>query len=240
MNQAILCEETFRIKSEAAYEQITVLAEEDSVASALVQQFFEAIPLDCNYDYAITVLDTDEENAFAVPGGRIAVYSGILENIRTPEELAALLLHERAHIELHHSLKSLFRSLSGYLFISLLFGDAGGVTAVVFENIYVFKDLQYSREMEREADIMGMKDMQRSGFNPEGMVELFRSIEENSHVSIGGHELTEFMSTHPNTARRIEYIRQYVEEDTVRYVTPSVADSLFMRLKQIYPDNSDE
>jgi Zn-dependent protease with chaperone function len=217
---------------ESAYGQLTALSTEDVAASRLVQEFFDSIPVPRNYDYTVTVLDSEDRNAFAVPGGRIAIYSGILEDMKTPEELAALLLHESAHVELRHSLKSLLRTLSGYFLISLLFGDAGGITAVVFENIYVFKDLQYSREMEREADMTGLQNMQRAGFNPEGMIDLFRSIEENSPALPDKYELTEFMSTHPLTGHRIEYIRQYIAEDTVHYATPPVADSLFGELKQ--------
>jgi Zn-dependent protease with chaperone function len=219
---------------ESAYGQFTTVTGEDIAASALVQEFFDAIPLERAYDYTVTVLNSGVQNAFAVPGGRIAIYSGMLENMKTPEELAALLLHESAHVELQHSLKSLFRTLSSYFLISLLFGDAGGVSAVVFENIYVFKDLQYSREMEREADMMGLENMRQAGFNPEGMVDLFRSLEENSSTTVGKYELTEFMSTHPLTAHRIEYIRQYVAGDSLQYATLPSADSLFNRLKQMY------
>ena len=217
---------------DSAYRQFTALSDEDIVASRLLQEFFDAIPGERNYDYTVTVLDSDVQNAFAMPGGRIAVYSGILEDIKTPEELAALLLHESAHVELQHSLKSLFRTLSSYFFISLLFGDTGGVTAVVFENLYVFKDLQYSREMEREADMMGLQNMRQAGFDPEGMVELFRSIEESSPNPLDEYELTEFMSAHPLTRHRIEYIQEYVAKDTVSYRTLPVPDSLFALLRQ--------
>ncbi len=219
---------------EAAYEQFTAFTDEDVVASRFVQEFFDAIPGERSYDYTVTVLESEVKNAFAMPGGRIAVYSGILESMKTPDELAALLLHESAHVELQHSLKSLFRTLSSYFFISLLFGDTGGITAVVFENLYVFKDLQYSREMEQEADIMGLENMRQAGFDPEGMVELFRSIEEDSQNPMDKYELTEFMSTHPLTAHRIEYIREYVAEDTVSYKTLQVPDSLFSIVRKIY------
>ncbi len=89
---------------------------EDAVSSYLVQGFFDSIPGRRDYDYTVTVIDSTEENAFAMPGGRIAICSGILDGMERPEELAALLLHESAHVELRHSLKSIFRTLSGYFF----------------------------------------------------------------------------------------------------------------------------
>ncbi len=220
-----------RAIGESAYGQLTALGREDSVQSRLVQEFFEAIPVSHNYDYTITVLDSGIQNAFAVPGGRIAVYSGILDGMETPDELVALLLHESAHVELQHSLKSLFRTLSGYFFISLLFGDTGGITAAVFQNIYVFKDLQYSREMEREADMMGLQSMQQAGVDPNGMIELFRSIDHDSLSPINKYELSEFMNTHPLTRHRIRYIEEYIAEDTAHYAGIPALDELFARIR---------
>jgi predicted Zn-dependent protease len=130
-----------------------------------------------------------------------------------------------------HSLKSLFRSLSGYFLISLLFGDTGGMTAVVIENLYVFKDLQYSREMEREADMMGLENMRLAGFDPRGMVDLFHSIEESTTDRLEKYDLTEFMSTHPLTRHRIEYIERQLAADTVRLVPSPLHDSLFAKLR---------
>lgn len=222
-----------RAIGDSAYGQLTALSAEDDEAGVLVQEFFDAMPVPRDYDYTVTVLSSDEKNAFAMPGGRIAVCSGIIETMETPEELAALLLHESAHVELRHSLKNIFRSLSGYFFISLLFGDTGGITAVVFENIYVFKDLQYSRAMEWQADTTGLKNMRQAGFDPRGMMKLFNSIEDDRSRALEEYELTEFMSTHPLTSRRIEYIRELVDTDTTHYAIRPTEDSLFRRLKRI-------
>lgn len=216
---------------ESAYGQLTAFAKEDAARSRRVQEFFENLPVERKYDYTITVVNSDEKNAFALPGGRIVVYSGIIESMERSEELSALLLHESAHVELRHSLKSLFRTLSGYFFISLLFGDTGGITAVVFENIYVFKDLQYSREMERQADLTGLKWMRQAGIDPVGMEELFLSLKDEEPLPMEKYKLSEFMSTHPLTRHRIEYIRQYIAGDTTNYTPSPALDSLFSRIK---------
>ncbi len=219
-----------RAIGESAYGQLTALGTEDPLRSSLVQEFFESMPVERHYDYTVTVLDSDIRNAFAVPGGRIAVYSGLLDDMQSPEELAALLLHESAHVELQHSLKSIFRSLSGYFFISLLFGDAGGITAVVFQNIYVFRDLQYSREMEREADLMGLESMQRAGIDPDGMVRLFRTLDDDT-TGMGKYEVSEFMSTHPLTRHRIGYIEEYIARDTADYAPRPDLERIFGRIR---------
>lgn len=212
---------------ESAYNQISAFTSENSTKSFLVQEFFDEMKLKHNYDYTISVLNSETVNAFAVPGGRIAIYNGIIEEMDKPEELAALLAHESSHVELQHSLKSIFRTLSGYFFISLLFGDMGGITAVVFENIYVFQDLQYSREMEKEADIKGLESMQKAGINPEGMIDLFNAIQKNTPEMMGSNNLSEFVSTHPLTKRRIEYIQKHIDQDKQIYRENPKLDSLF-------------
>ncbi len=214
---------------EAAYSQFALDGTEDTVSSRLLQEFFKEMNLECNYEYKITVLNSETINAFALPGGRIVVYSGILNEIDKPEELAALLAHESSHIELQHSLKSIFRSLSGYFVISLLFGDTGGITAVVFQNLYVFQDLQYSREMEKEADVQGLECLQKAKINPKGMIELFSSISDDSEDDSLG--FSEFISTHPLTKHRIEYIREMIEKDSRKYTSNPKLESLFKELK---------
>ena len=215
---------------EAAYESSKESLVEDSIKGALLQEFFTEMDLEREYEYTITVLNSKVVNAFALPGGRIAVYSGILDEIETPEALAALLAHESSHIELQHSLKSIFRSLSGYFVIALVVGDMGAITAVVMQNINAFEGLDYSRNMEREADTRGLEMMQKSGINPDGMIQLFNTISSDDEEDAGS--VSEFMSTHPLTKNRIEYIQKYIDLDTKNYPNNAKLDSLFLLIKQ--------
>ena len=215
---------------EAAYESSKESLVEDIIKGALLQEFFAEMNLEGEYEYTLTVLDSETVNAFALPGGRIAVYSGILDEIDTSEALAALLAHESAHIELQHSLKSIFRSLSGYLVISMVVGDAGAVTSIVLQNLNAFEGLNYSRVMEREADIRGLEMMRKSGINPDGMIQLFNTISSDNEEDVGS--VSEFMSTHPLTKNRIKYIQKYIDEDTKKYTNNSTLDSLFLLIKQ--------
>ncbi len=221
---------------DAAYESSKESLDEDSIKGGLVQEFFEAMDIDRKYEYTISVLNSETVNAFALPGGRIAVYSGILDSIDTPESLAALLAHESSHVELHHSMKSIFRTLSGYLVVSLVLGDVGGATAIVFQNINAFQGLEYSRSMEKEADVRGLEVMQKSGINPDGMIQLFHTIsadDESATEEEGAKakDLSEFVSTHPLTKNRIEYIQKYIDKDTKHYSSNATLDSLFLLIK---------
>ncbi len=218
---------------DAAYESSAESFTEDSIKGALLQEFFEEMHLDREYEYTLTVLNSETVNAFALPGGRITVYSGILDSIQTPEALAALLAHESSHVELQHSMKSIFRSLSGYFVVSLIVGDLGTITSIVFQNINAFQGLQYSRIMEKEADIRGLEVMQKSGIDPEGIIQLFNTIssDEEEDSDSGTKNLSEFVSTHPLTKHRKEYIQEYLDKDTRKYSNNIKLDSLFLLIK---------
>ncbi len=215
---------------DAAYESSAESYVEDTIKGALLQEFFTEMNLDREYDYTITVLNSETVNAYALPGGRIAVYSGIIDEIEKPEALAALLAHESSHVELQHSLKSIFRSLSGYFAVSLVLGDIGGVTAVVFQNINQFQGLEYSRSMEKEADVRALEVMQKSGIDPQGIIQLFNTISSDDE-NTDTNDLSEFVSTHPLTKHRVEYIQEYLDKDTKKYSDNQKLDSLFLLIK---------
>ncbi len=104
----------------------------------------------------ITVVNDNTVNAFALPGGRIVVYSALLKEIGSYPELAALLSHEFTHVNNRHSTKSIFRNLGSKVFLGLLFGKFGSVTAVLVDHADNLKSLKYSRKLEKEADIEGL------------------------------------------------------------------------------------
>ena len=105
------------------------------------------------------------------------IYSGILEMIEEEDELAALLAHEVSHINGRHSLRTISRDLSTYLLLSILTGDVGGFSSVIIENSNLISSLSFSRSLEKEADLDGIKLMINADINPQGMVELFKRFE---------------------------------------------------------------
>ena len=96
------------------------------------------------YRIRITVVNDNVVNAFALPGGRIVVYTALLKQIKSYPELAALLSHEFTHINNKHSTKSIFRRLGSKVFIGLLFGRFGTVTSVLVNHADNLKSLTYS------------------------------------------------------------------------------------------------
>lgn len=198
-----------------------------SLQTAHLRGFVRQVSLPTPYPLRFTVLKNPEPNAFAIPGGNIVVHTGMLKLVQSPAELAALLGHEYGHIKLRHSLRSMFRSLSGYIFISAIIGDVSALTAVILENANTLKSLEYSRDFEKEADMVGLQVLQQHKINPHGMVALFEHLAAHSK---GRGQETEFISTHPLLASRISYIKKYMQ--TQKYpAAPS--DSLNYYWQQI-------
>ena len=129
--------------------------ETDEEMTALVNEFAANIEFNTEYPINITVVNENVVNAFAIPGGQIVVFDGLLSKMTCKEELAALLAHEVAHVHHRHSLKSMCKSLAGALFVSLVFGDAEGISSILVENSNALMDLSYSRKLELEADNKG-------------------------------------------------------------------------------------
>ncbi|SIT92511.1 M48 family metallopeptidase [Pontibacter indicus] len=163
--------------------------------------------LDTDLDYPITaaVVTSDEVNAFAIPGGYVVVYEGILDKMEQHEELAALMGHELAHIQNRHSLRAMTRSLSYYMLASLLFGDISGVAAVLVDNASALRNLEYSRSLELEADREGLELLRRNELNEQGAILLMERLQSGSEL-----EMMAFMSTHPNTGDRIKVLNELI------------------------------
>lgn len=184
-------------------------SEKDAELSLLVNQFAKNIDFNTTYPIEITVVKKDEINAFALPGGQIVVYDGILKKMKNGGELAALLSHEVAHIEYKHSLKSISRSLSGYIFVSLVFNDVNGITTTLVDNANILNNLSYSRALETDADHRALNTLKANNINQQGVVDLFETLKS-------GHDFSylKFLSTHPLTDDRIKYAKAISQKQT--------------------------
>lgn len=143
-----------------------------------------------------------DPNAFAVPGHRIVVFSGLIERARNPEMVAGVLAHEMGHVELNHPMRGFIHQLGLGVVVSLILGDSSlaslGQLALA---------LSYSREMEREADARGIALLQRAGIRADGMSAFFGVIKEDMRTGAFGR-LPEFLSSHPDLDARIAATKQ--------------------------------
>ena len=199
----------------------------DSAKTKLVNELVSEIDFQTPYTLKMVVVDVKQKNAFAMPGGHIIIYSGIIDEMKDYSELVGLLAHEVSHVNHRHSLRSIFRSLSSYIFISVLLNDVNGVTAVLVENMNSFKNLSYSRKLEEEADKEGLKILYHNKVDPNGMVKLFEVLMKEGDM-LG--EL-EFLSSHPLTTKRIEYIEQQIETANYTIDSNEKMESVWQKLK---------
>ena len=172
----------------------------DDEKSKKLQGFVDELEFDTEFNIDAYVANSDQLNAFALSGGKIVIFSSLLEKLENKEQLVALIGHEVAHIEKRHVLKNVSRNVSGAIFISILFGDVNSVTAVLADNAHMFSQLSFSRSLEKEADIYGLEIMKQNNVDLNGMPELFKLLKRETDIDIPS-----YLSNHPMLKNRIEY-----------------------------------
>lgn len=184
---------------ETYFDEFLMYANIDDEKTLMVQAFANSMDLDSKKEIKITIVDEPVVNAFALPSGHVVIYTGILDEMERYEELAALISHEVSHVNKRHSMRALLREVSGRLFLSAIVGDVSKFTDILVSNAGKLTGLSYSRELETEADVEGLKLMKKNKINTIGFQLLFKRLSEAS----GGINPPEFLSTHPVTDHRI-------------------------------------
>lgn len=192
---------------EKFYDSFIKNTEIDNEKTELLNGFAQKIDFRTKYPLKFTVVKEVQVNAFALPGGNIVVYSGILDKIKSSDELAALLSHEVNHVKQRHSLKGLTRSITGSLLISLIFGESGSLESILVSRADDIYQLGFSREMEKEADLKGLELMYVNHLRPEGMVHLMERLHEEEQKQ-GSSKMLVYLNSHPMTEERIIYIKE--------------------------------
>ncbi|MEO8857823.1 MAG: M48 family metallopeptidase [Burkholderiaceae bacterium] len=152
--------------------------------------------------WEVNLVRSDQINAFCMPGGKIAFYSGILDKLKlTDDEVAMVMGHEMAHALREHARERIGKTQATGLGLSItaqLFGlgDLGNVAARIGTELL---SLKFSREDEAEADLVGLELAARAGFSPQAGATLWRKMAAASGQSGG----TAFLSTHPSGPQRI-------------------------------------
>lgn len=199
----------------------------DSSKTKTLNDFAKQLDLNNTKKLQFTVVKSKEINAFALPDGNIVVFTGILNEMKDYDELVGLLGHEASHVNNRHSMKMICRSLSGYLFVSLILGDANGVMAIIGDNVNSFQSLSFSRGFEHQADTDGFEILTKNKVNPKGMSNLFERLQGEQSIKI-----PEFLSSHPVTENRIEYIEKLIKEKKYPYEHNPELNRLFVELKK--------
>ncbi len=177
------------------------------ITSRLIEQAVRIVPESRNWKWQVHVLEDPNVNAWCMPGGKMAVYTGLIEKLNpSDDELAQVMAHEISHALLQHGRERLSRAVATNAALTL--GSiASGVNLSGLENVaMVALELPNSRTAETEADRLGIEIAARAGFNPNAAISLWQKMAKLS----GGSGGPEWLSTHPSDQTRIENLKAMV------------------------------
>jgi len=195
---------------------------------------------DAQVPFTIKVIDSDEVNAFALPGGFFYVNSGLILRAQEEAELAGVMAHEISHVTARHGTKQATKGeIMQLATIPLvLLGPGGWAGYGIYQALQLAIPLSYlkfSRDSEREADFLGIQYMYKAGYDPNAYITFFERIQADEKRRPG--TIPKFFSTHPPTPERIEAAQKEIARilpDRSEYIiTTSEFDQVKGRLRNI-------
>jgi predicted Zn-dependent protease len=172
------------------------------------------------FDYTFDVVNLAEINAFALPGGPMFAHRGMLEKAGSEAEIAGVLAHEISHVALRHGTAQASKAgkyqmgqVGAAIVGAIIGGGWGEAVSTVGQLGFGAAFLRYSRDYEKQADLLGAQIMARSGYDPRAMATMFQRIEKES-----GGRAPEWLSNHPNPGNRASYITK--EAQALRVTNP--------------------
>jgi predicted Zn-dependent protease len=172
------------------------------------------------------VLSSEEINAFALPNGHLVINTALILESGHQDELAGVIAHELAHIELNHVMKKLVKEIGLSVLISMTTGNKGAET--IKESARMLSSSAFDRKLEKDADLKAVEYLVNTKVNPEKFAEFlykFADAEQDDHV------LSTWISTHPDSKSRAEYIIEQSKNKSASY-KPILADVTWVSIKQ--------
>ena len=176
------------------------------ITERLIAQAGRILPASANWQWQMHVIDDDSVNAWCMPGGKMAVYTGLINKLSpTDDELAQVIGHEISHALLQHGRERMSRAVATN--VGLQIGSiASGVDLTGLESVaMVALELPNSRTGETEADRVGIEIAARAGYNPNAAVSLWQKMSR-----LGGAKPPQWLSTHPSDEARIANLQKLV------------------------------
>ncbi len=167
-----------------------------------------------SYQFKFHLLaDTETVNAFALPGGQIFITEALFRRLKSEDQLAGVLGHEMGHVVGRHSNEQMAHSslLSGIAQgVGVMFSDGHSNTGAQIANMVAqWRVMKFSRDDESESDALGVRFMMQAGYDPEALIGVMEILAQVS----GGANSSDFMSSHPNPANRMEHIREAIAKE---------------------------
>jgi beta-barrel assembly-enhancing protease len=227
-----------------ARKQLPILRDDNvsSYVEDIGRRLTAAIPADLRHPefrYTFEPVNVREINAFALPGGPMFVNRGMIEAAHTEGEVAGVMAHELSHVILRHGTAQASKAqkyqigqVAGAVLGAIVGGGWGQIISQGSQFGLGTAFLRFSREYERQADILGSQIMARSGYDPRDMANMFKTIEKE-----GGAGGPQWLSDHPNPGNRVAYITK--EAESLRVQNPVRDTRAFTQvqahLKQMSP-----
>jgi predicted Zn-dependent protease len=166
----------------------------------MTQRLTEQIPNN-PYKFEVTVVKSDVVNAFALPGGYVVVFTGLMKKAESGEEVAGVLSHELNHVLQRHGLERIVKNLGLLTVVAIVLGDQRGLVGIMKQLGVELLTLKFGREQETEADLTGLQLLQRAKIDPSGMIRFFERLSEKDE------DRMEWFSTHPMSTARADRLK---------------------------------
>ena len=188
-------------------------ARQTAYVRCVVTSIVRELPADWQrIGWDVALFEDKDANAFALPGGKVGVYTGIFTVARNQDQLAGVISHEIGHVVSHHHNERITRQMGASGVLQILSGLAGarygeGIGNAVGQGGSIIAQtgllLPGSRVQESEADVVGQQLMAKAGYDPEGAVALWQNM-----AAAGGSRAPEWLSTHPDPSSRLRELQQ--------------------------------
>lgn len=213
-------------------EELTISSKrvQNSYVNCVADAIVANVPAEVfNGQWEVVVFDDEQVNAFALPGGKIGVYTGLLNVAENQHQLAAVIGHEVGHVIANHGNERMSQSavigigseVVGQVLEQQEVAGSSAIMSAIGLGVQVGVQLPFSRTHESEADIIGLQLMAKSGFNPAQSVNLWQNMEAAS----GGERPLELLSTHPAPQTRIDNLQANMGPAMADYRAASVYPS---------------
>ncbi|MCH6258304.1 M48 family metallopeptidase [Puniceicoccaceae bacterium K14] len=187
------------------------------VGHKISQEVFWDVPL---AEWEFVIFDAPQVNAFAMPGGKVGIYTGLFQIVKTEDELASVLAHEIAHVSARHTHERISQAMiaeAGNTTLGVVgLMSVGSLATSGIMSIYnvgaTGAVAAWDRKKESEADEIGMIYMARAGYNPEAAITVMERM-----VQLDGGSSDPWYSTHPSSSERLDAMHGVLEEAVEEY-----------------------
>ncbi len=196
-----------------------VMKEGPAVAAVqeITQRLTQQIP-DNPYKFQVTVVKSDVVNAFALPGGHVVVFTGLVKKAESGEEVAGVLGHELNHVLQRHGLERILKNVGVMTVVAIVIGDQRGLVGLMRQVGVELLTLKFGRAQETEADLTGLHLLHQARIDPAGMITFFQRLAEHDEGRV------ELLSTHPMSTGRAKRLQAELANLEKRTAEPFTFD----------------